>query len=316
MAANPSARHAQDMLASASTRTFANDAGKAVRPVVLCGIDEPLVGRALVAYAAEVVERIDGRLVLVHAPPLLAVEPRIAYAAQASDEGRSLRVAARRLARLAADVGIARTTTVHVGYGDLGERLRAIARRENAALILIGSHASAMSGTSGSLAPRLIEQANCPVVALPSSGVPGDSIVCGVDGSPGARVALGHAARLSQQLGARLVVANVVQMPVTTPARTDGASADRIPGRRAARRGWGARRPHPRGDARVPRRPARRHRRRGRRGADRRRLARPWRSQSRIARQRLDVDALTIALAAREWAFRRGRPRRDRARFA
>jgi hypothetical protein len=126
--------------------------------------------------------------VLVHArpPPLLAVEPRIAYAAQASDEGRSLRVAARRLARLAADVGIARTTTVHVGYGDLGERLRAIARRENAALILIGSHASAMSGTSGSLAPRLIEQANCPVVALPSSGVPGDSIVCGVDGSPGA----------------------------------------------------------------------------------------------------------------------------------
>jgi nucleotide-binding universal stress UspA family protein len=43
------------------------------------------------------------------------------------------------------------------------------------------------------------------------------SIVCGVDGSRDARVALRLAAQLSQQLRARLVVAHVVQPPVPTP---------------------------------------------------------------------------------------------------
>lgn len=38
-----------------------------------------------------------------------------------------------------------------------------------------------------------------------------DSILCGVDGSPGARAALRVAARLARQLEARLVVAHVVQ---------------------------------------------------------------------------------------------------------
>ena len=40
------------------------------------------------------------------------------------------------------------------------------------------------------------------------------SIVCGVDGSCDARVALRFAARLSSQLGVRLVIAHVVQPPL------------------------------------------------------------------------------------------------------
>ena len=36
------------------------------------------------------------------------------------------------------------------------------------------------------------------------------SIVCGVDGSPDSKLALGVAAQFARRLGARLVVANVV----------------------------------------------------------------------------------------------------------
>jgi nucleotide-binding universal stress UspA family protein len=44
----------------------------------------------------------------------------------------------------------------------------------------------------------------------------GSSLVCGVDGSRDARVALRLAAQLSRRLGVRLVVAHVVQPPVAT----------------------------------------------------------------------------------------------------
>jgi nucleotide-binding universal stress UspA family protein len=43
------------------------------------------------------------------------------------------------------------------------------------------------------------------------------SILCGVDGSHHARVALRHAARLARKLGVRLVVAHVVQPPLSSP---------------------------------------------------------------------------------------------------
>lgn len=225
-------------------------AAESVRPVVVCGIDDPLAERALVAFAAELVERIDGRLVLAHVqpPPLLALEPQIAYAAGAPAPRSSLRAAACTLARLAADVGIAPTTKVHLGFGDLEKRLLATARHEDAALIVIGS----------SLAPRLIGQASCPVIVLPASerssacaagvdwghepiaatrtgrdAVPmtssegGDvtsSIVCGVDGSREARIGIRLAAQLSTQLGVRLVVAHVVQPPLQAPGLGPTAS--------------------------------------------------------------------------------------------
>lgn len=54
------------------------------------------------------------------------------------------------------------------------------------------------------------------------------SIVCGVDDSHGARAALRVAAGLAGKLGARLVVAHVVQPPV--PAPGFGATAHQLPG--------------------------------------------------------------------------------------
>jgi nucleotide-binding universal stress UspA family protein len=231
-----------------SGRPRATYEGRAVRPLVVCGIADPSAERALVAFAARLVERIDGRLVLTHAQPepLLALEPSIAYAAREAGTAPSLRAVARRLARLAADVGVAPTTKVHVAFGGLEDHLLETARREGAAFILIGSH------TAGSPVPRLIQQADCPVVVLSSSGdadavataadwgrqpmadgrAPGDavvmtsskggnvtptSIVVGVDGSRDARAALRRAAQLAEELEARLVVAHVVQPSVSPP---------------------------------------------------------------------------------------------------
>lgn len=53
------------------------------------------------------------------------------------------------------------------------------------------------------------------------------SILCGVDGSPHARLALRQAARLAEALGARLVVAYVVQPPL--PAPGIGLTARQLP---------------------------------------------------------------------------------------
>lgn len=232
-------------------RPLANDHGKTARPVVVCGIADPLAERAVVAFAARLVERLEGRLVLAHVrpEPLLALAPQVAFAARASEPAPSLRVVARRLARLAAEVGIAPTTKVHVGFGNFEERLLATARREDATLILIGSHAA---GEPGGPALRVIQQASCPVVVLPSSAVPpagavatdwgqqpiagaatgsdaasmtsskggnvtSSSIVCGVDGSRDARLALRRAAQIAEQLDVPLVVAHIVQPPVSTP---------------------------------------------------------------------------------------------------
>jgi nucleotide-binding universal stress UspA family protein len=49
------------------------------------------------------------------------------------------------------------------------------------------------------------------------------SIVCGVDGSPESQVAIGVAARLAEQLGARLVLAHVVEVALAPYAAIGGA---------------------------------------------------------------------------------------------
>jgi len=235
-------------------RSSGSDCAKTEGPTVVCGIDDAFAERTVLAFVAELVGRIGGRLVLTHVlpPPLLPLQPQIAYAAPGADPNRDLRTVAQQLARVAHKAGIAPTTKVHVGFGDLEDRVIATARREEAALVVVGSHEASTLGRRGIVPSRLIEHAGCPVVVVPAPGGPrtgaaaafwgqepiaaastgGDavamtsskgvdvtrsSIVCGIDGSRDARVALRLAAQLSSQLGVQLVVAHVVQPPVPSP---------------------------------------------------------------------------------------------------
>lgn len=56
----------------------------------------------------------------------------------------------------------------------------------------------------------------------------GGSIMCGVDGSPDSRAALGVAARLAKRLEGKLVLAHVAEVPVAPYAAAGGMGAGRI----------------------------------------------------------------------------------------
>ena len=240
----------------ASVQAWPQPAASGTRaPVVVCGTDGARADQEVVAFAAELTRRIGGRLILLHVqrPPLIGLEPQIAYAAPQtrSDAARDQIADARTLARLAVDGGVAPSTDVRVGVGDPEQQLLTTARDEQAAVLVVGSRVGSRPGLFRSLARRVIARAPCPVVVVPVAGTRGaasprsgwgqapmapepasgdavpvnatngghvtSSILCGVDGSQHARLALRHAARLADGLGVRLIVAHVVQLPLPSP---------------------------------------------------------------------------------------------------
>ena len=200
-------------------------------PVVLCGIEDIKNAGQIVRFGAELTRRSGGRLVLLHVQPqpLIDFQPHVAYAAAQPRRVSPHLSAARELAQLAADAGVASSAVIRVAFGDLARRLLAMAHEEQATLLVVGARAR-----------RLVGQAPCPVVvvvparadtaltavdwgrermaarrtaddAVPMRTETTGSILCGVDGSIQARLALRHAAQLADLLGLRLVVAHVVQ---------------------------------------------------------------------------------------------------------
>jgi nucleotide-binding universal stress UspA family protein len=236
-------------------------------PVVVCGIDGARADKEVVVFAAELTRRTGGRLILlrVQRPPLIGLEPQVAYAAPQTgpDATRDQIAAARALARLAVDAGVAESTDVRVGSGDLEQQLLTTARDEQATVLVVGSRVGSRLGLGRSLARRVIGGAPCPVVVVPVAGPHGaaasprsswgrapmafepasddavpvnatngghvtGSILCGIDGSQHARLALRHAARLADELDVRLIVATVVQLPLPSPRV--GPTADQLTG--------------------------------------------------------------------------------------
>jgi nucleotide-binding universal stress UspA family protein len=188
-------------------------------------------------------------LLHVQPPPLIVAEPQIAYAAPQIDPAREVRVARDSLARLAAWADAPGATELRIEFGDPAEQLLAVARDEEAALIVTGarSHGSWRRALQRSVTAAVGPNAPCPVLVLPHSagreGAPGGEarggdgrhraasvrtggetaersegsvpesgpIVCGLDGSEAARTALRVAVRLSSRLALPLIVAHVVE---------------------------------------------------------------------------------------------------------
>jgi nucleotide-binding universal stress UspA family protein len=133
--------------------------------VVICGIEDAHADRDVVRVAAGLSERVGGRLILVHVqpPPLIGLEPQIAYAA-ARPEPDQIAVA-RELARVAADAGVAPSTEVRVAYGALEPQLLTAARDEQATAVVVGPGP----------ASRLLGSARCPLVVVPAAAAPRDA---------------------------------------------------------------------------------------------------------------------------------------------
>jgi nucleotide-binding universal stress UspA family protein len=179
-----------------------------VTPAVVCAVDDLRGGGAVVATAGRLAERLGVTLVLLHGQPaLLEAEPQVAYAAGGvRPAGRTaLAPAGRGIARLAAAWGAPAGTELRVGSGDAARRALAAAREERAALVVIGAHAAD---------PGLLARADLPVVVVPSAATPardGSPILCGIDGSAGARFALRTASSLAGPRGAGLVAVHVAR---------------------------------------------------------------------------------------------------------
>jgi hypothetical protein len=82
--------------------------------------------------------------------------------------------AARALARLAVDAGVAESTDVRVGSGDLEQQLLTTARDEQATVLVVGSRGrgAVKAALLGSVSTDLIGVARCPVLVVPPQAEP------------------------------------------------------------------------------------------------------------------------------------------------
>jgi nucleotide-binding universal stress UspA family protein len=192
---------------------------------IVCGVDASQGAKEALRFARELCDRLGLHLVLAHAVPAPAAIPSRAgiqgaarYTAFASDG--ALRAGTHLLEELAASEGLD-NVRVRCEFGNPGDRIRAIAREEEAELIVVGSRGRGpwRSAILGSVSLNLASSAPCPVVvtpvdaALPTEDDALATVVCGVDDSDGARAALRVAEMLAIWLGARLVLAHVAPLP-------------------------------------------------------------------------------------------------------
>lgn len=146
------------------------------RPTLVCGVDGSARGYEAVAVAAQLLERLGGRLRLVHAykpaPPLYRAPDvdgsgsYLDYDAIVEAENRSRRRLLERAAKLVGpdvDVGTELTST------DPVSGLEAVAEREDANLIVVASRGRGplASALLGSTSARLASSASRPVLIVP-----------------------------------------------------------------------------------------------------------------------------------------------------
>ena len=140
-----------------------------MRGTVVCGVTDVDEGRGALAVAAELSERLGLRLVLVHvadgiAPLDVSGNGSDSLATRADRER-----AARLLARLAAEHGVAGSAEQRSAVGDPAALLGQIAAEEAADLIVVGSRARGRlrRGLESRLARQLETETPVPVLIAP-----------------------------------------------------------------------------------------------------------------------------------------------------
>jgi nucleotide-binding universal stress UspA family protein len=140
-----------------------------MRGTIICGITDSDEGRCALAVAAELSERFGLRLVLAHVADGIAPH-------DASDEGTASATtradregAARLVARLAAEHGVAGRAEQRSAVGDPAALLGQIAAEEAADLLVVGSRARGRlrRGLESRLARQLETETPVPVLIAP-----------------------------------------------------------------------------------------------------------------------------------------------------
>lgn len=188
-------------------------------PSIVCGIDaSPQAGAAL-RVASALAQRMGLTLVVVHAvptptPDLLLTAPAHVpvHVEQIDFLGHDTGERLLTQAVEAVDVPLAEQ---RLERGRAAERLCAVAREEQARLVVVGSRGDGAIRTAllGSVSAAVVRDAPCPVVVVPPgmAGGPldGQRIVCGVNADED-QAAVSTAARLSRVLGAPLTLSHVL----------------------------------------------------------------------------------------------------------
>jgi nucleotide-binding universal stress UspA family protein len=202
--------------------------------VVLCGVDQSPQAEAAAALAGRFAALLRLQLVLLHAadPPLVPLhlgdgQERL-VTQTAFDRAGALRTV---VEPISIDEPVQVTRMVE--FGGPAEVIRTAASELRAELVVVGARGqSAVEDLwIGSTSSALAQAAPCPVVLTPagSSGsptsLPGQLIMCGVDGSEPSVAATRSSARLAERLGVPLVLAYVARADEEGPVEAAAAAA-------------------------------------------------------------------------------------------
>jgi nucleotide-binding universal stress UspA family protein len=188
-------------------------------PTIVCGIDASAGAHAALEVAATLARRLGLRLVLVHAVPAptpdLLLTPRGRVPAHVDGIDLLERELGERLLEDAAELHGVPLGDRRLDDGPAAERLRAIAREEQAELIVVGSRGAGTLNAAilGSVSTAVVRHAPCPIVVVPPGmtepALVGERITCGVHGredGPTVRTA----ARLADRLDVPLTLCHVL----------------------------------------------------------------------------------------------------------
>ena len=140
-----------------------------MRGTIVCGLTDADEGRGALAVAAELSERLGLRLVLVHVADGIAPRDVNGVSSESVTTRADRDGAARFLARLAAEHGVADRAEQRSALGEPAALLGQIAAEEAADLIVVGSRARGRlrRGLESRLAHQLETTTPVPVVIAP-----------------------------------------------------------------------------------------------------------------------------------------------------